>query len=109
MEYGYDWLCDETRTIDDLKKLHTSIQLTIHGFLVNYQLDVLKTSQASTNLKDAFNSFLTDAGKKPPVAELTMRLKEQLALIAILLCDNEYGIPLNDEDDKKLVAAGGTD
>ena len=64
MEYGYDWLCDETRTIDDLKKLHTSIQLTIHGFLVNYQLDVLKTSQASTNLKDAFNSFLTDAGKK---------------------------------------------
>ena len=89
MEFGYDWLKESTRTIDDINKLELGIQLTIHGFLVNYQLDILKIDgEASTTLKDAFDSF-SKASEKPPVAELTMRLKEQLALIAILLCDNE--------------------
>ena len=97
MEYGYDWLCDETRTIDDIKKLHPSIQLTIHGFLVNYQESVMKVTTASS-LEDAFTSF-HPSEKKPIVSELGFQLKEQLALIAILLCDNEYGIPLTSSEE----------
>ena len=98
MEFGYDWIKESTRTIDDINKLELGIQLTIHGFLVNYQLDILKIETGSASLKDAFDSF-SDAKTKPPVAELTMRLKEQLALIAILLCDNEYGIPLTSSEE----------
>ena len=105
-EYGYTWLCDESRTVDELNELDLCTRLTIEGFLVNY----LGTTTRSASLAKTYEEFQNPSKPKQSLDELNFKLKEQLALIAILLSDNEHGIPMSvDDPDGKLMTAADTD
>jgi hypothetical protein len=97
-EYGYTWLREESMSLETIEKLDLGVRLVLHGFLVFFHVE---TRSSEDDVKEDLAEVLDHFQKTPiPLPELGKRLKEHLALLSVVVVDNEYGLPIDVDDAK---------
>jgi hypothetical protein len=98
IEHGFSWLRASDRTLESIEKLELGVRLVLHGFLVFfYQETYSETADVNEDLLSLFEHF-----KKTelPLDLLGKNLKEHLALLSILVVDNNFDVVDVEIDDK---------
>lgn len=80
LECGYDWLREESRSLENIQELGFGVRMTIHGFLALFYKETCnKEEEDLAKLWDYF-------GKTPlEKVNLSPKLQEFLSLIALLV------------------------
>eukprot|EP00980_Cylindrotheca_fusiformis_P013369 scaffold3410_cov141-Cylindrotheca_fusiformis.AAC.12 len=80
-------------SLESIQKLDLGVRLVLHGLLVFYHVET--RSDENEVLEDLPSLFQYFKDTPKPLEELGKKLREHLALLAFVVVDNEYGLPMD--------------